>query len=293
MVCVASGPLEPQTEQDMHPLLRTLDLEPGAEPLSPVYALQPIRDAAAERSRGLPLCVSLVLTPLLIYGLTLSLASPATKEALQGLLKTRSSVSLLLQEPPPDQRPPVRALVGPEGPGGAGHREGTNSLDPRLTAHTALLSKPSEAIDPDSLSLSPRAEPVTLSLNPALPPQVGGNGLARGSGRDSALGGGGLTRPPAPVPVPDFKLVPTRQTAVNHQLQAGEAFSARDPVRVRILIGEDGVPTQAILVSGPEFLREKALRAAREWRFEPLGPHGLKAPQSLVLLFYPNYLRAR
>ena len=64
-------------------------------------------------------------------------------------------------------------------------------------------------------------------------------------------------------------------------------------MRIRILIGEDGVPTQAILVAGPEFLREKALKAAREWRFEPLGFHDLKATQSLVLAFYPNYLRAR
>jgi hypothetical protein len=277
----------------MHPLLRTLDLDPGAEPQSPIYALQPIRDAAAGSSRSLPVCVSLGLTPLLIYGLSHSLVSPATKEALQGaLVRARSSVSIFLTDMP-SQHPPVRALVGPEGPGGAGHREGTNSLDPRLAAHTALLSRPSEAIDPDSLSLSPRAEPVALSLNPALPPQVGGNGLARGGGRDAALGSGGLTRPPILVPVPDFKLVPIRQTTVSHQLLPGEAFSAREPLRVRILIGEDGVPTEAILVAGPEFLREKALRAAREWRFEPLGPHGLKAPQALVLLFYPNYLRGR
>jgi hypothetical protein len=32
----------------------------------------------------------------------------------------------------------------------------------------------------------------------------------------------------------------------------------------------------------------KALWAARLWLFEPLGPHGLKAPLSLDLIFHPK-----
>ena len=58
--------------------------------------------------------------------------------------------------------------------------------------------------------------------------------------------------------------------------------------RVRILIGEDGIPFQATWVSGPWKLREKAIRTALGWRFEPLDPHGLKAPLSLVLTFHPR-----
>lgn len=276
----------------MHPLLRTLDLTASAGTESSVYDLHPIRAAGSPRSHGIPLLVSLGLTPLVIYGLSISLISPATERAVRGTLdQARKSVALLLQEPDTTAtRAPARATIGPEGPGGAGHREGTNTLDPRLAVHTTLLSRPSDAIDPEQLSVLPTAERVSLSLNPALPLQEGGNGLARGTGRDSALGPGGLTRPPQAA---DFKLIPLRQVTVQHQLTPGEESAAKETLRVRILIGEDGVPTKATLVSGPEFLREKALKAALEWRFEPLGPHGLRAPLALTLIFHPSFLRPR
>jgi hypothetical protein len=276
----------------MHPLLRTLDLTPGSGLASSVHDLHPIRDAAAARPRGIPLLLSLGLAPLLIYGLANSLNSPASDRVAEGALdQARKSVSLLLLEPAPaDAKAPARNLLGPKEPGGEGHREGTNTLDPRLAAYTSALSRPSDAVDPDELAAAPAAERVDLSLNPALPSQAGGNGLAKGSGRDSALGAGGLLRPSQAM---DFKLVPTRQVPVSYQLIRGEEAAAREIVRVRILIGEDGVPREATLVSGPEFLREKAIQAALEWRFEALGPHGLKAPLSLVLVFRPNFLRPR
>lgn len=270
----------------MHPLLSTLDPTDPAGSASSVHDLHPIRDAASARSRGIPFLLSLGLTPLLIYGLSISLISPASLRAVQGALdQARRSVSFQLNEPdPPGVKPPARNPVGPAGPGGAGHRGGTGTLDPRLAAYTSILSQPSDAIDPETLGPSPKAERVDLSLNPALPLQAGGNGLARGTGRDSALGSGGLIRPPK---VLDFKLIPTRQVTVQHQLAPGEESATRQPLRVRILIGEDGVPTQATVVSGPDFLHEKALKAALEWRFEPLVPHGLRAPLSLTLLFHP------
>jgi len=250
----------------MHPLLRTLELTASAGTESSVYDLHPIRAAGSPRSHGIPLLVSLGMTPLVIYGLSVSLISPATEGALRGTLdQARRSVALLLQEPDTTvTRGPARATIGPEGPGGAGHREGTNTLEPRLAARKTVLSKPSDAIDPEQLSALPTAERVSLSLNPALPLQEGGNGLARGTGRDSAQGPGGLTRP---AKVLDFKLIPLRQVTVQHQLAPGEESAAKETLRVRILIGEDGVPTKATLVTSPEFLREKALKAALDWRF--------------------------
>ena len=282
----------------MHPLLRTLDLTPGARTESSVHDLRPISQAAAARSHAVPVLLSLGLTPLLVYGLCLSLLAPASlQSARSGVSLAVRSVTLLLQEPaaPAHLKEPVRNLAGPEGPGGAGHREGTSTLDPRLAGiQTSARSMPTDAVDPDELSLSPRAERIGLSLNPALPLQAGGNGLARGTGRDAARGPGGLIRPPVPVPVPDQKLVPLRQVPIYHRLAPGEEGAAtRQPVRVRILIGDDGVPFQATVVSGPALLHEEALRAAREWRFEPLGGHGLKAPVSLTLTFHPNLLRQR
>jgi hypothetical protein len=268
----------------MHPLLRTLDLTAGAGLASSVHDLHPIRDAAAARVRGLPLLFSLGLTPLLIYGLANGLNSaPSTR--IQGVLdQARKSVSLLLQEPDtPGVQPPARNPLGPEGPGGAGHREGTGTLDPRLVAFTSILSQPSDAMDPEAQSTSPKAERAFLSLNPVLPLQTGGNGLAQGTGRDSAKGPGGLQRPPATF---DFQLIPTRQVPLYHSLMPGES-DRKEPTRVRILIGENGIPTDAVVVSGPPYLHEKARKAALEWRFEPLGPHGLKAPLPLTLTFHP------
>jgi len=82
-------------------------------------------------------------------------------------------------------------------------------------------------------------------------------------------------------------LHPTRQPILIHTLPASVSATG-EAVRVRILIGEDGVPTQALFLSGPAYLRDKALKTAYEWRFEPLGPHGLKAPLPLTLTFQPR-----
>ena len=95
---------------------------------------------------------------------------------------------------------------------------------------------------------------------------------------------------PTTVPVRDFRLVPTKQVSIYHELVKGEASTTRQPVRVCILIGEDGVPFQISVVSGPSFLYQDALKAAREWRFEPLERHGLKAPVPLIIIFIPNLL---
>jgi hypothetical protein len=278
----------------MHPLLRTLDLTAIGSRESSVHDLRPIRDAASERSRGIPLLLSLGLTPLLIYALGLSLIQPSSMRAIQGAFdQARRSVTLVLHEPDASAvQASTRNLAGPEGPGGAGHREGTNTLDPRLAVHTAARSNPSDAIDPDELNTSERAERVYLSLNPELPPQAGGNGLTRGSGRDAASGQRGLKKAPIPgfkpIVIPDFKLVPIRKIQLHHQMSTGEEDLRTEPSQVRILIDQNGVPCQATWISGPWKLREKAIRAALGWRFEPLGPHGLNAPLVLVLTFRPH-----
>lgn len=279
----------------MHPLLRSLRFTTDAGTESSVHDLSPIRDAAAPASRGIPLLLALGLTPLLIYGLAYSLISPSSRQAVQATLdQARRSVALLLFEPQPlDAKAPVRNLAGPEAPGGAGHQEGTGTLDPSLAAFTSILSEPSAAIDPDERGSSQQADQVGLSLNPGLPPQIGGNGLARGTGRDSTLGSGrdstsgssGPARGPALVVVPDFMLYATRRIQLTYQLSAGEEYLLGQDVQVRILISDDGVPLQATLVSGPQRLRDKAIRAALGWRFHPLRKHGLKGPLPLVITF--------
>jgi hypothetical protein len=286
----------------MHPLLKTLDLKRTAVAESSVHELHPVRDHASTQSRGLPLLVALGLTPLLIYGLSISLDSPALARGMaRAGDQARKSVSLLLQEPGPPTglRPPVRNLVGPDAPGGDGHREGSDTIDPRLlNVKVPARSFPTEAIDPDLLTLSPRAEVIGLSLNPALPVQAGGNGLSRGTGKDPALGNGGLFRPQEPAALklkdhlpPDYRLVPIRRQASRHIYKRGELTDevANVPVVVRVVVAEDGKVIQATVLSGPEEMHADSLWAARLWLFETLGPHGLKAPLSVDLIFRPRF----
>jgi len=244
----------------------------------------------------MPILLSLGLTPLLIYGLSISLLTPASTQAIQRAVdQAQRSVSLLLHETA--ATPATRHVLGPEGPGGDGHREGTNTLDPRLVVHTTVLSTPSDAVDPDELGTSPRAERVYLSLNPALPLQTGGNGLAKGSGRDSAHGSGGLLRPQPLVPlgdkperISDGRLVAIRKPELHHGYHKGDLEEGvwSKPVVVRIWIGEDGIPIRGYVVSGPERLHAAGLKTALLWRFEPLGPHGLTAPLALNVVFRPR-----
>ncbi|WLT30141.1 hypothetical protein [Geothrix sp. PMB-07] len=291
LACVANTPSDPYRVVTMHPLLRSLDLNPIAGNETTVYGVHPIREAAPARSRGIPILFSLGMTPLILYGLSISL----THGHLDSLIRRepsqhRESVSLTVQEAEVAFiRPPTKYLMGSESPGGEGHREGTDGLDPRLVAHTSIFSQPSDAIDPDELTLSPRATPVFLSLNPTLPLRSGGNGLASGTGRDSARGSGGHIREQKTY---DFKLIPTRQVSVRHQLKPGEPTKVAADVLVRLQIGEDGVPMDASVLSGPAFLHAESIQAALQWRFEPLAPHGLKAPLSLTLVFQPFLLPA-
>lgn len=276
----------------MYPLLCSLDLTAGDGSASSAQDLHPIRNAAVAHSRAIPLLLSLGLTPLLIYGIANGLITQASSKVRQRTFdQVRMSPSLLLQEPDnPDIRPPVLIPVGPAEPGGEGHHEGTGTLDPRLAAYTSYLSQPSDAIDPEAWSATPKTERAFLSLNPALPMETSGNGLAVGRGRDSANGPGGLIRPPIAF---DFQLIPTRQVLVQAGLPFGQETAAREPVVVRILIGEDGVPFKATVLSGPSFLHERCISAALDWRFEALAPHGLTAPLALDLTFHPHILRKR
>lgn len=135
----------------MHPLLRTLDLMAGAGMASSVHDLQPIQQAAPARARTLPMLLSLGLTPLLIYGLALSLDAPLASIS-RAVSNGRRSVTLLLETTDGSLHlpAPTRNLVGPPGPGGAGHRDGTSTLDPRLVVTTTTaLTRPTDAIDPD------------------------------------------------------------------------------------------------------------------------------------------------
>lgn len=276
----------------MHPRLRVLTSPPREDQESLVHAARPILQAAPPRRRTLPAFASLLLTPLAVLALALGMTTSPVTSARTLRAAGPPSVRLVLTETTPSPRAlPVPGLQADiQRLRGAGHREGTSTLDPRLvTVRTSTLPLPSEAIDPDSLSTSPRAEPVFLALNPALPLQAGGNGLSAGTGREAYRGRGSRD---SAVAAPDLRVVPIHQVPLFHQLRPGERPDLVQPTRVRILIGADGVPTQAQVLSGPAYLHDQAREAALGWRFEPLEPHGLKAPLTLTLTFHP-VLQAR
>jgi hypothetical protein len=270
----------------MHPLLRTLDLTAGAGAESSVYQIHPILQAAAPRSWRGPFLLSLGLTPLLVYGLSFSFGSPSPPPWVRrDVDQARRSVAFLLQES-------LRTSPS-QGPTGQGHTEGTHSRDPRLAVARTTLSQPPMAIDPEELGTSPLAERVGPLPDLGLPLQEGGNGLVRGTGKDAGRNGLGRDTSKPPGRPPDMLLVPIKQVTPYQQLERGQEDAARVPVRVRIVVGEDGIPIQATAVSGPVFLHAGCEKAALAWRFEPLGPHGLKAPYSQLIIFNPTWVKPR
>jgi hypothetical protein len=164
----------------MHPLLRTLDLSPQDRTESSALELNPIHHAAAAGSRKIPLISTLGLTPLLIYGLSISMASPSSKDFLaRAVDQGGRSITFLLQEPAAT----FGAKVPFQTPPGLGSpRDAASASDPMLLAsQSAVQPAPSETIDPETLSLPSKAEQVDLSLSPALVIQSGAHGLGYGA----------------------------------------------------------------------------------------------------------------
>lgn len=265
-----------------------LRLSDSPEPSSVVYKPHPIRDAHAPESRGMPLFLSLCVTPLAVYAFS---AGVGMRAPFSGIRQPGRAVPLSLseQEPSADVLESVQSRLGLREAGGAGHTEGTSALDPHL-ADTAspTLSQPTEPLTPGVWTLAPRADQIEVPLNPALPREVGGNGLVRGIGQEASVGSGDLNQPLQPIP--DHRLVLVWKTSMKYRLISQKEVNAIQSLKVLILIGDDGVPFQATVLSGPTFLHDRAKAAALGWRFEPLRPHGLKGPVSLVLVFNPIHL---
>ncbi|MDR3682257.1 MAG: hypothetical protein P4L11_00905 [Geothrix sp.] len=288
----------------MHLTPHSLDPTASTGDESSAFGLHPIRDAVAPRSRMFPFLSSLILTTLITYGIsTMRFSGPSFQVAHVGTPLARNTVTIALEEfpPRPGSRSPTTRRIGPAGPGGLGHREGTNTIDPRLlSVQTPIVSYPTETIDPDLIGPSPRADIAALSLNPTLPVQPGGNGFSRGTGRDPAFGKGGIWHlqesavlPPKDKqgPIPDGRLVPIRRQEARHLYQRSDWTEelANVPVVVRVVIAEDGRVIQATVLSGPEEMRADVLWAARHWLFESLGKHGLRAPLQVDLIFHPRF----
>jgi len=57
------------------------------------------------------------------------------------------------------------------------------------------------------------------------------------------------------------------------------------PVKIEVLVSEEGKVVKAIFISGPESLRDVALAAAWQWTFNPIRPDGIPVKVRGVLTF--------
>lgn len=249
------------------------------------YAIAPIREASPDPSRRVALLAAVVIPGALVYW-GLEVALPRLEPRPTALPK---SVAVRLDTVWPEPVPPPPIREAPEGPGdavdlpGLGHVRGNGAIDPALLALPEARRPPMiPSDDPEALVLTPQAPlPPVAGLNRHLPVAPGGNGLARGTGQDAGRGGRRLS-----PGTPDYKLVLLHQEPADTDLTANSA-ELMVPVKVLVLIGEEGRPTSARVLSGPEPLHAPCIQAALRYRWEPLEPHGLKAPIEMVLTFHP------
>lgn len=261
----------------------------------PALVPHPILVTAPRPARALPLALSSLLSGLVLTGLFyLQLGRAGQAFAGAGGAPVLRTASVLLSELLPLPPAPVEELSpGPKDPPGPGQELGAPGLGhlKDLTGPGTGLGIPgvgnihgNDAIDPDLLALPQSTDPNGIPADRSLPVRRGGNGLAKGTVRDVGAGGGwgGGGRP-----IPDFKLVPIHREPAWSRLPATDPDLTL-PVRVRILVGADGIPFQAVAIAGPQRLYQECVDAALRWRFEPLAPHGLTAPCDLVLIFHPQ-----
>ncbi len=267
-------------------------LDPPEDVTGP-YAVAPIQAAAPAPRRGLAWLTALG-TPVLLAGL---FGGPAARRPPGPHQETRESLRVQLAEFT-EPRPAPKVLSdplpkAPPGPGqgqglpGTGHLEGNGAVDPLLQPF--LRRNGGEVPVPE---VPVRAEPDSAGLlgDASLPVAKGGNGLARGTGRDPGRGGGGGL--PREELQPDYRLVLVHEEPARSDLKSDDPSLAQ-PVLVRVRIGEDGVPLSATALSGPPQLFDVCVRTALRFRWEPLAPHGLKAPQVITITFRPFLMRPR
>ena len=266
----------------MHPQPSAPGTQPDDRSENSIYEPHPLRKGAPTPSRALPAMLSLAMTSLFILGLNRGLFDSYEQRAPR-LFSAHRSVRILLA----DVAAPNRKYLGLPyrlhgGIRGAGHPDGTSTRDPLLTQRTKVETLSSDDFDPSQIHTLPTVDRSLQLFNPHLPIKAGGNGVAHGTGHDVAWGQGS-------GPSFDHKIVLVHEVRISHRLQRGESADPAIPVRVRVEIGADGVPLEARFVSGPLFLKTLAIDAALQWRFEPLAIHGLSAPQSVVVNFWPVF----
>lgn len=192
----------------------------------------------------------------------------------------------MLIEPLPE------VISGAPGEAGGSNRKGNGSIDRSLLNTAKPSGPPRQPLPMADLQLQSQptpvgaltaAEPIRVDsrlppLDKALPIHPGGNGVSQGDGEGfgggtgdgigNGHGGGGLTL--------------LKASTVTYYSRRGEPPLTGQVVRIRLLVGAEGIPTDAQVMLGPTQVRELARMAALEWRFQV--PKALK-PRAPIPVF--------
>ncbi len=173
------------------------------------------------------------------------------------------------------------------GPAGGSHRKGDGAIDVRLLALPALeeIHQPPARILP---ILEPELRPLDapLTIDKSLPVRAGGNGVPRGDGAGFGRGhGDGVGDGSGQGDTALLKLI--RSVLPDYSQSKEEAPLDGQLVKVRVRVGADGVPIEAMPVSGNgrKGSLRAILRAAMQWRFEVPKGFASQAPFEVFVDF--------
>ncbi len=247
----------------------------------PGLRVHPIAREAAPPPRGLAWLLTLPSCALCVLGLgALRFESRAVLPLEEGRIR---SVRVDLEPGEPTRAPRKRNLEDPVK--GQGDRNGTDTVDPKLLHLDAppvtTISGPKNLDPADLVAPGPEAESSGSTFRKDLPPGAGGNGRARGTGRD--LGSGGASGDSGRGLE---ELIPLR--TVHARWEHSKAQDLQ--VKVLILIAEDGRVVKAEAVSGPEEYRAESVAAALQWSFRVPSHLRARCPLARSIIFRPTGL---
>lgn len=205
----------------------------------------------------------------------------------------------LAPEPVWDRQPPARSRQSPADPDrlpGAGHRSGTDGVDPSLLRLDLAERSPTTAVmiaPPDRVPLDLPIAPQTATLRKDLPAQPGGNGLLKGKGLDLGRGhqsSHDLLRLAAQWSWPMDPLTGLpRGLRILRQVNATSQDKVLPPegVTVLLLVSETGRPLAATAIAGDKSQYDACEQAAKQWLFWVEPQLQAQAPFPVRIRFLP------
>lgn len=142
------------------------------------------------------------------------------------------------------------------------------AFHPPSPAHAPLLAQPPampSQLIPDAPAQLPTQDLSNQPPAPAVPDPAGAAGPAGG-----------------PITLSGDAVRILRQVNPAYPSMAVAAH-LQGQVVIRMTIDAQGLPAQVEAVSGPQVFQEPAMRAARQWRFEPARQNGEPVPATFLL----------